>query len=140
RWLEGPAPIAPPEHARRRGPLALAVFCFETSDSLVGQYAHSAAESLARRQTPVHLFVRQHFPLHAPGTHVHVVGDGYHEDFFVQVQEFARRASNAFLQCFPAGTNNLLLLGHEWSSIPVLSLLHGIRNLPTVLSLHSLEC
>jgi glycosyltransferase involved in cell wall biosynthesis len=55
------------------------------------------------------------------------------------VQEFARRACNAFLEHFQGGPAPVTLMGCEWSTVPALSLLRGIKELRTILSLHSLE-
>lgn len=56
------------------------------------------------------------------------------------MEDFTQRAGNAFLQEIPAlPAGGLTLLGYEWSSIPVLSLLHSIKNLPFLLLLRSLE-
>jgi glycosyltransferase involved in cell wall biosynthesis len=55
------------------------------------------------------------------------------------VQEFTHRACNVFLQQVQAGTAPAKLLGHEWSSVPALSLLHSLKGLDTILALHSLE-
>src|SRR5581483_10060478 len=118
---------------------ALAIFCFEEPDGFIGQFVGKLAVALAKRQVPVHLYSRHVFLLEAPGLKLHPLGDCPQGDILTQVQEFARRACNAFSGHFPAGVTNVTLLGHEWSSVPILSILHGTRNLDTLLSLHSLE-
>jgi len=119
---------------------ALALFCFEPPSGPVGwQVAHTAA-ALARRGNDVHLFTRHAYP--APtdaGVHVHAVGEGDASGLLAQVNEFTSRATNAFLQQFPHGNHAVTLMGYEWSAAPALSLLRGISNARTVLSLHSLE-
>jgi glycosyltransferase involved in cell wall biosynthesis len=118
---------------------ALAVFCYEELGSILGRSVSQTARALARRQTTVHLFVRQPLEEQAPGVTVHAVGECPGDDLVAQVQEFGRRACNAFLQEFPAGSENVTSLGCEWSSVPALSVLQGIRNTVAILSLHSLE-
>jgi glycosyltransferase involved in cell wall biosynthesis len=117
----------------------LAVFCYEEPDSALGRHVAQTAAALARRQTTVHLFTRHPAEALTPGVTVHAVGDGPGDDLVGQVQEFGRRACNAFLQQFPAGSENVTALGYEWSGAPALSVLQGIRNTTTFLSLHSLE-
>jgi glycosyltransferase involved in cell wall biosynthesis len=121
------------------GQKALAVFCYEQPGSEVGDAVAKTIKALGRRRTPVHLFCRQSFALEGPGIHVHPVGVSTEGELLEQVQEFTRRAGNAFLQCFPAGAAPATLMGYEWSTVPVLSLLRGIKNLDALLSLHSLE-
>jgi glycosyltransferase involved in cell wall biosynthesis len=123
------------DNARR----VLAVFCHEEPGSMLGRSVCQTAAALARRQTTVHLFVRQPLELETPGVTVHAVGECPADDLVAQVQEYGRRACNAFLQEFPAGSDTVTSLGYEWSSVPALSVLRGIRNTVTILSLHSLE-
>jgi glycosyltransferase involved in cell wall biosynthesis len=132
RTLNGQASKA---KARR----TLAVFCYEESDSILGRSVSQTAAALAQRHTAVHLFVRQSQEHQTPGVIIHAVGECPGDDLPQQVQEFGRRACNAFLQQFPAGSENVTSLGYEWSSVPALSVLQGIRNAATILSLHSLE-
>lgn len=117
---------------------AVAVFCHEPPDSFIGGHVARVVQSLARRGRKVHLFCRARFGIDAPRVRVHEVGAGEETDPVEQAQQFARRAGNAFMQALPAG-EPVQVIGFEWSSAPVLSLLKGLRNLPSVLSLHSLE-
>jgi glycosyltransferase involved in cell wall biosynthesis len=117
---------------------ALALFCFEEPESAVGRFVANLAGALARRKLGVHVFTRRAFEA-APAVSVHTVGDGPEGDLPAQVQEFTHRASNAFLKQFEATAAPVTLLGAEWSSFPTLSLLRSLKDLPTLLSLHSLE-
>jgi glycosyltransferase involved in cell wall biosynthesis len=116
----------------------LVVFCYEPPGSIVGQFVTNLVAPLARKQISVHVFSPKDFELDAPGVSMHVLGESDGE-LLDQVQEFTRRACNAFLQAFPNGSDSLTLLGLEWSAVDALSLLHGIKNVPALLSLHSLE-
>jgi glycosyltransferase involved in cell wall biosynthesis len=118
---------------------SLAVFCYEDPESVIGRHVSKTAAALARRHFPVHLFVPQAYPLDTPGVFIHPVGKASEGDLLAQVQEFTRRACNTFLEQFPVGCDKVTLLGHEWSAVPALSLLHGIKNVDILLSLHSLE-
>jgi glycosyltransferase involved in cell wall biosynthesis len=117
----------------------LAVFCYENPDSLVGRFVAQTAAALAKRQIVVHIFARRDFELDSAGLYCNPLGDCEGDDVIAQVQEFANRACNAFLKTFPAGSGPVTLMGHEWSAVPSLSLLCGIKHLDAVLSLHSLE-
>jgi glycosyltransferase involved in cell wall biosynthesis len=131
-----PAAPAPPASERR----AMALFCFEPADGPVGWQVSNTAAALARRGNDVHLFTRHPYP--APtdaGVKVHAVGAGETAGLLAQVDEFTSKATNAFLQQFPHGDHGVTLMGYEWSASPALSLLRGISNARTVLSLHSLE-
>jgi glycosyltransferase involved in cell wall biosynthesis len=117
----------------------LAVFCHEAPDSFIGGHVARVVPALARRGRRVHLFSRHPFAITEPGVTVHDVGLGDETaDLLEQVQQFASRASNAFLKALPA-SEPAAVIGYEWTSGAVLSLLKGLRNLPVVLSLHSLE-
>lgn len=118
---------------------ALAVFCYAGPDSPIGRNAARTVAALVRRQVPVHLFARHDFGGAVPGATVHAVGDCPEGDLADSAQEFTRRACNAFLQHFADGSGHVTLLGYEWSSVPALSILHGVKNLGCVLSLDSLE-
>jgi glycosyltransferase involved in cell wall biosynthesis len=134
-----PSNLAPEEPAEPTAARpALAVFCHEAADSFLGAHVRETVTTLAGRGVPVHLFARHTFGLAGEGVTVHSVGasDG---DALEQVQEFTRRAGNAFLEQFPPGAGPVKLIGYEWSAVPVLSLLRGLRDLDYVLSLHSLE-
>jgi glycosyltransferase involved in cell wall biosynthesis len=116
----------------------IALFCHEPPDSYIGGHVAGIAPILARRGSLVHLFCRHPFPIEEPGLTVHVVGATDDGDVVAQAQDFTRRAGNAFLQQFPAD-QPVRVIGYEWSSAPILSLLRGLRNQQGVLSLHSLE-
>jgi glycosyltransferase involved in cell wall biosynthesis len=124
----------PPDEARP----PVAIFCHEAPDSFIGGHVARIVPAMARRGRRVHLFCRHPFAFEESGVRVHDVGPGEEADVLEQVQQFARRASNAFLKEMPAG-EPVAVIGYEWTSAAVLSLLKGLRNLPAVLSLHSLE-
>ena len=135
------SPITAPEHKDER-PAAQAVFaafCYEDPDSFIGRYVSQTAADLAGNGKTVYLFAPRPFPEDEPGVRAHAVGECAGEDLLASVQEFTRRAANAFLRQFPAGTEGVTLLGYEWSAVPTLSLLHALRDLPAVASFHSLE-
>ncbi len=119
--------------------LVVAAFCFESPDSPVGQYVANELAGLTRRGVEVHLFSRRPFVVEEPNLKNYAVSCDEKAEYLDQVEEFTSHASNRFMQRFPTGLGNLILLGHEWSTIPALSMLHGLKNLTTVLSLHSLE-
>ena len=115
------------------------MFCYEPPAGKIGQQIYRTAAALAQRDVPVHLFSRQPFTPDLPGVHVHPVGESNDEDLLEQVQEFTRRASNAFLEVFPADSGEVTLMGCEWSAVPAVSLLRENKNADCILSLHSLE-
>jgi glycosyltransferase involved in cell wall biosynthesis len=117
---------------------SLSLFCYEDADTFVGRYMANLAGALARRDLAIHLFTRTEFP-GIEGVERHTVGTGTEEGLLEQVQDFANRAFNAFLRRFPPGSRGVAALGHEWTTAPVLSLLQSIRNLQTILAVHSLE-
>jgi glycosyltransferase involved in cell wall biosynthesis len=125
-------------HPNKRLPV-LAVLCYEEPASPIGRFLSQLTRALADRQTPVHIFSRTPFEFFHPGIYVHALGDCPGDTLIDCVHEFTRRACNAFQRQFPAGTDNVTVLGHEWTTIPALSLLHASRNLPTMLALDSLE-
>lgn len=116
----------------------VAVFCHELPDSFIGGHVARLLPALAGRGRKVHLFCRARFDIDSANVRVHEVGGGDVADPVEQAQQFGRRAGNAFMQALPNG-EAVQVLGFEWSSAPVLSLLKGLRNLPSTLSLHSLE-
>jgi glycosyltransferase involved in cell wall biosynthesis len=118
---------------------ALAMFCYEEPGSVIGRAVGKTAAALGQRQTPVHLFARQPFELDAPGVTVHAVGTCADGDLLDRVQEFTHRACNAFLQQFPNGKAGVTVMAYEWSAVPALSILRGIKDLCSLFSLHSLE-
>jgi glycosyltransferase involved in cell wall biosynthesis len=115
----------------------LAIFCFEDDGSVVGRFVSQLAAALANRRLNVHLFARKGFEV--AGVSCHLVGESSENDLVDQVQTFARAAGNEFLRIFEAGSVPVTLLGCEWSSVPVMTILQGIKNLPILWSLHSLE-
>jgi glycosyltransferase involved in cell wall biosynthesis len=141
RSCPAPAPVVPSrilggqEQDDRH---ALAMFCHEAADSLVGQFVARLAAAVAGRQTPVHLFARLPFEVEAEDVHVHVLGGVSEGDLLGRVQDFTHRACNAFLRQFVNGSL-VTLMGFEWSAAEALSILHGIAQAPAILSVHSLE-
>lgn len=115
-----------------------AMFCYEDPNSVVGQCVTTLTQAIAKFETPVHIFARKSFNIDIPGVYMHAVGGESEDSLFTQVQEFTRRASNAFLREFHDSAQ-VTMMGFEWSSIPAVSLLRAIKNVGFVLSLHSLE-
>src|SRR5258707_936376 len=76
---------------------ALALFCFEAPDGPIGGYVCRVVSALARRGTPVHVYARHAFDAAGDVT-VHAVGECDGADLPAQVEEFTRRAANAFLR------------------------------------------
>jgi glycosyltransferase involved in cell wall biosynthesis len=133
-----PAGPAPNGYSAPEGDgLTLAVFCYEGPDNPVGRHAAQLADAHARRGHAVHLFTRLPFEK-LPGVHCHATEECAGDDVLERVDEFSRRACNLFLRYFPNGAR-VTLMGHEWSSVPALSLLRGLKNHDMVLSLRSLE-
>ncbi|MBY0522699.1 MAG: glycosyltransferase family 4 protein [Gemmataceae bacterium] len=148
--VQAPPPLVPlPEPERVNevkapdssypGPQTLAIFCYDRPDSAIGRHVSRTALALAERGTAVHVFSRYDFDLTARGVCVDAVGECEGNTLIDQVHEFNSRVSNAFLKQFPVGCGPVALLGHEWSTIPTLSLLQATRNIDAILSLHSLE-
>jgi glycosyltransferase involved in cell wall biosynthesis len=117
----------------------LAVFCFEEPESLIGQHVARTVTALTQRHTDVHLFCRTPFSLDLGHGQEHALGLIPGDDILAQAHEFAHRACNRFLQTFAANCGQVRLLGYEWSVVPTLSMLRGVKNLRSSLSLHSLE-
>jgi glycosyltransferase involved in cell wall biosynthesis len=138
-----PAPLLLPPPPKEPAPSdsrpVLAAFCYEEPGSGVASFVAQVAGALTRRGVALHVFSRKGFGLDAPGASIHVLGEGEEEGLLDRVQEFTHRACNAFLKQFPGGGAPVTLLGCEWSAAPALSLLRGVKNLPTILSLHSVE-
>jgi glycosyltransferase involved in cell wall biosynthesis len=138
-----PAPPAAPATEGRWGPRyeqpILAIFCYEDPTSSVGRHVAGLATSLARRNLGIHIFARRDFELEKVGVSTHPLGDCDGDDVIRRVHEFGSRACNAFLKVFHGVSAPITLMSHEWSSIPAMSLLAGIKNIPFILSLHSLE-
>jgi hypothetical protein len=119
----------------------MALFCYEDPESDIGRYAGRMCAALAEGGSPVYVFSCRPFAGEESGVRAHAVGTCDSADDLVgAVDEFTRRACNAFLRQFPADVEEVTLLGYEWSAVPALSLLHGLRNFPAVVSFHSLEC
>jgi glycosyltransferase involved in cell wall biosynthesis len=117
----------------------LAMFCFEDPSSVIGRFVSAVAAAVANRHVPVHIFSRSPFEATVPGIRSHAVGDCPGLDLLGEVHEFTRRAANAYLRQFHGSSAHITLMGHEWSAIPSISLLHGIKNVGAMLSLHSME-
>jgi glycogen synthase len=130
-------PPARPAEEDRRPPLA--VFCYEDPDSPVGWYVTLAVTLLARRGTPVHVFSRRAFAPDVPGVRAYAVGDCPGDDLIGSVQEFTRRACNAFLSRFPADPRGATLLAHDWSAVPAVLTLKASWNFEAIVELHSVE-
>jgi len=120
-------------------PPILALFCFEPPGSGVAARVEPLLAALAGRDIAVHLFVPRALPLATPGATIHVLGECRALDLIAQVQEFGRRAANAFLKVFRGTTTPITLMGCDWSAVPPLTLLHSIKNLDVLLCVHSLE-
>jgi glycosyltransferase involved in cell wall biosynthesis len=135
-------PLLDGDTLRKDDRRALAVFCYAEAESPLGELVAQTVTTLARRQNPVHLFTRHDFGLALPGVSLYPVGEcdvGEEGDLLESVQEFARRACNAFLTQFPGGCSQVTLMGYEWSSVPALSVLCGIKNVKAILAINSLE-
>jgi glycosyltransferase involved in cell wall biosynthesis len=117
----------------------LCVFCYEDADSVIGRYVINTSNYLASRGTVVHVFARSAFPSADAAVHVHAVGEDAGDDLIDRVRSFGRRATAAFDQQFARVPSNMVLMGHEWAAIPVLSEIAPRHDLRSVLSLHSLE-
>jgi len=132
--VSGPSDNTPSSSSRR----IHAMFCYEDPTSIVGLTAAQLARAIAKIETPVHIFARKAFDLDIPGVYIHELGGNSDESLFSQVQEFTRRATNAFLREFHDSAQ-VTTIGFEWSSIPAVSLLRAIKNIGFVLSIHSME-
>jgi glycosyltransferase involved in cell wall biosynthesis len=116
-----------------------AIFCFEEPQSPVGQFAASAARILSSRGYAVLLFSRASLDVDLPGVVSHAIGDVESDDLVGEVRAFTLRASALFNAALPAGSENAVLIGCEWSSIPSLQILGAMRQLPSLLCLYTLE-
>ncbi|MEE8450777.1 MAG: glycosyltransferase family 4 protein [Thermoguttaceae bacterium] len=117
----------------------LAMFCYEDPHGTVGRFVKKTTAILAGRDIAIHIFSRRAFRLDLPDVCDHPIGTCEADTLLGEVREFTRRASNAFLRNFQSCSTTVTLMGHEWSAIPTMSLLHGIKNTAAMLSLHSLE-
>ena len=131
------ATVDEPDHGDRQR--ILAMFCFERADSTVGQFVKKTAAAMAEQGISVHIFSRRAFEIEIPNVHDHPVGTCKAEDMSGEVQKFTRLACNAFLKEFQMCSSTVTLMAYEWSTIPAMSLLRGIKNVGAILSLHSLE-
>jgi glycosyltransferase involved in cell wall biosynthesis len=135
-------PFAPPEmddaEPAAEKPI-LALFCYEEAGSDVTRFIGDIAGPLSARGVGLHIYARKGFELDAPGALLHLLGDGGQGSLLDRVQEFTRRACNAFLKQSQTCPAPVTLMGFEWSAVPALSLLHSIKNLGAILSLHSVE-
>ncbi|MCC6418160.1 MAG: glycosyltransferase family 4 protein [Gemmataceae bacterium] len=132
------APPTPAATADTRPVLAL--FCYEELDSPVGRHVTQLAAVRGRAGKPTHLFARRAAGPQQPEVTVHAVGEPAEGDLLARVQDFTDRACNAFLDWYSETTAPVTLMGCEWSAVPALSLLHGVKDdLNSILSLHSLE-
>jgi glycosyltransferase involved in cell wall biosynthesis len=138
RLLAAPrAPIAAlPEPDDRP---VLAVFCYDEPDSATTRFVANIAGPLADGRVALHVFTRKALDLSAAGATVHVLGEDDEGGLLDRVQEFTHRVCNAFLRRFQGTAAPVTLMGCEWSAVPAMSILRGIKDLNTILSLHSLE-
>jgi glycosyltransferase involved in cell wall biosynthesis len=135
--FEGAEDATPPAEPDNRP--VLAVLCYDDPDSATARFIANLAGPLAARGVAVHVFARKGLEPAADGMTVHVLGDGDDGSFLDRVQEFTHRACNAFLKRFQGAAVPVTLMGCEWSAVPAMSILRGIKDLNTILSLQSLE-
>jgi glycosyltransferase involved in cell wall biosynthesis len=121
------------------GASILAVFCFDEPNGSIASYLANYAGVLATHDIAVHVFTRKPISISATGVRVHPVGPETSGDLMLGAKDFAVRAGEAFDSIFPGERSDVVLLGHEWTSIPVLTEISSRRRLPSILSLHSLE-
>ncbi len=133
--------LPPPNKDERRAEVrpVLAAFCYEDPGCAVTRFVASAAGALAGRGVALHVFSRKGFEVEAPGVSIHVLGEGDEETLLERVRGFTHRASNAFLKQFQGSAAPVTLLGCEWATVGAVSLLRGVKDLPVILSLHSVE-
>ncbi len=134
-----PSPVAEKQEGHKDTRPILAIFCYEEPDSLIGRFVTNLALGLTQREVAVHVFSPRDFALDSEGIGSHALGECAGNDLIAGVHEFAGRACTAFLKLFPLGSASVTLFGCEWSTIPALSLVRGLKKLETILSLHSLE-
>jgi glycosyltransferase involved in cell wall biosynthesis len=127
----------------------LAFFCHDAADSYIGSHVANVVQRLVRQGRTVHLFCRTPFVLPEASQEatrgtlkIHAVGtpesDASNGNLLAQVDEYNRRAVNAFMQTFATGPTPGVIC-YEWTSAQALALLHGLKNQQGVLSLHSIE-
>ena len=140
RVVEAPAPPAVLRLDRPADdrPVLVAI-CYDEPDGASARFLANIAGPLAARGVAVHLFTRKAVELDAPGVSVHVLGEEDEGSLLDRVQEFTHRACNAFLRRFQRSAGPITVMGCEWSAVPAMSILRGIKDLHTILSLHSLE-
>jgi glycosyltransferase involved in cell wall biosynthesis len=139
QWLANVPPELDQDEVPRAEQPVLALFCYEGPGGDVTRFLDQLAGPLTSRGVTLHLFARKGFELDAPGALIHVLGDGGAGSLLDRVHEFCHRACNAFLKQLQGSPAPVTLMGCEWSTIPALSILRGVKNLPTILSLHSVE-
>ncbi len=118
---------------------ALALFCFESPDSPLGQYVSSLVQALAQLGDRVHLFCRLPFAGMPAGATVHAVGPTASRNLEADVEDFTLLCAEAFNKQFPSNAEAPALIGLEWSSIQTLQMLSQHTSRDFVLSLSSLE-
>ncbi len=133
---EPAAPSAEPPPPPDERPV-LAVLCYDEPGSATARFVTDLAGPLAARGVAVHVFTRKGLDVTAAS--VHVLGEAEDCGLAEQVQEFTHRACNAFLHKFQGGAAPVTILGCEWSAIQAMSLIRGITEVNTILSLQSLE-
>jgi glycosyltransferase involved in cell wall biosynthesis len=138
-----PALISPPAPKREEPapddrPI-LAVFSYDEPDGDTSRFIANLAGPLAARGVAVHVFARRGIEPDAAGATVHVLGEDEEGGLLDRVQEFTHRACNAFLRRFQGCSAPITLMGCEWSAVQAMSILRGIKDLNTILSIQSLE-
>jgi glycosyltransferase involved in cell wall biosynthesis len=128
-----PVPVEPDDRP------VLAVLCYEEPGSATARFVANLSGPLAARGVAVHLFTRKEFDLGAAGASVHVLGEGEDGSLAERVQEFTHRACNALLRRFEGTAAPLTIMGCEWSAVQAMSLIRGIKDVNTILSVQSLE-
>jgi glycosyltransferase involved in cell wall biosynthesis len=139
RLAARPSPPEPKVEAKSDNRPVLAVFCYDEPEATPTRFIAQVAGPLAALDVAVHIFTRQALELPAEAATVHVLGQSEDESLLDRVQEFTQRACNAFLREFEGATVPITLMGCEWSAVQAMSLLRGIKDLNSILSLHSLE-
>jgi glycosyltransferase involved in cell wall biosynthesis len=130
-----PLPALPPPDTRP----VLAVLCYDDPGTATTRFVTHLAAPLAARGVAVHVFTRKAFDLGTKDTAVHVLGEGEDGSLAERVQEFTHRACNAFLRRFQGASVPVTLMGCEWSAVQAMSLIRGITDVNTILSLQSME-
>jgi glycosyltransferase involved in cell wall biosynthesis len=132
-------PAAPPKEPSPDNRPVLAILCHDDPDTAPARFVAALAGPLAARGVAVHVFARQRLELSPGGATIHVLGEADDGSLLDRVQEYTRRACNAFLRRFQGSTVPVTLMGCEWSAVPAMSILRGIKDLNSILSIQSLE-